>query len=198
MGSFIKYNKNLLHLDLSYCRLSRHVIHELGTPLRRAKALLCIHLSGNDIEEEKAYLKERIKCKTSSEQADGQHTQYSQEEGKERQLRNTASQYFLPAMQSPRESLLVEGLQLKNIMKKKKVRASLDPVETFDSGKLIFSRVLGHFTDLPGSGQWVDAPQCWICEKWIYSFIFWSQSIGYALSLDVPDTQPLSVPEGSH
>lgn len=47
LGRFIKYNKNLLHLDLSYTRLDEETLTKIGIFLRRAKSLLSIHLSGN-------------------------------------------------------------------------------------------------------------------------------------------------------
>jgi hypothetical protein len=36
-----------LHLDLTSTSLSRYVIREVGTSLRRAASLLVLHLSGN-------------------------------------------------------------------------------------------------------------------------------------------------------
>ncbi len=47
LSRFIKYNKHLIHLDLSYTRLDEMMITALGTALRRAKSLIAIHLSGN-------------------------------------------------------------------------------------------------------------------------------------------------------
>jgi hypothetical protein len=44
---FIKYNKHLIHLDLSYTRLDEMMILALGTALRRAKSLVAVHLTGN-------------------------------------------------------------------------------------------------------------------------------------------------------
>ena len=47
LSRFIKYNKHLIHLDLSYTRLDEMMITALGTALRRAKSLIAVHLSGN-------------------------------------------------------------------------------------------------------------------------------------------------------
>ncbi len=44
---FIKYNKHLIHLDLSYTRLDDMMITLLGTSLRRAKSLVAVHFTGN-------------------------------------------------------------------------------------------------------------------------------------------------------
>lgn len=29
----------------------------------------------------------------------------------------------------------------------------------------MFSRILGH-DDIPGSGEWIESSECWICNKW--------------------------------
>lgn len=64
LSSFIKYNKNLLHLDLSSTGLCDDMLKCFGVALRRAKTLLSLHLSGNPgvTPQVKAYLKERAHC----------------------------------------------------------------------------------------------------------------------------------------
>ena len=47
IGSFLKHNKNLIHLDLTCTGLSEFIIRAVGTTLRRAASVLAIHLSGN-------------------------------------------------------------------------------------------------------------------------------------------------------
>lgn len=44
---FIKYNQNLLHLDLSNTGLTKRMLIEFGGALRKARSLICLHLSGN-------------------------------------------------------------------------------------------------------------------------------------------------------
>ena len=62
---FIKYNKNLLHLDLTQTGLNEKILWSFGTGLRRAKSLLSIHLTGNPGVSEglKDYLFQRVRCK---------------------------------------------------------------------------------------------------------------------------------------
>ena len=62
---FIKYNKHLIHLDLSHCGLDRFMIKQLGTALRRAKSLVAVHFTGNPgvCEEECEYLHRRVHCR---------------------------------------------------------------------------------------------------------------------------------------
>lgn len=44
---FIKYNQNLLHVDLSNTGLTKRMLIEFGGALRKARSLICLHLSGN-------------------------------------------------------------------------------------------------------------------------------------------------------
>ena len=58
IGKIIKQNKNMQHMDLSGTGLNSKIIYELGKCLRRARAVCCIHLSGNPgmSEENRLYL----------------------------------------------------------------------------------------------------------------------------------------------
>jgi len=44
---FIKYNKNLIHMDLSHTGLNEIAIKFIATSLRKARSLVSIHLCGN-------------------------------------------------------------------------------------------------------------------------------------------------------
>lgn len=72
LSKFVKYNRNLLHLDLSSTRLTDKEIKELGSSLRRAKSLVSIHFSGNPgvsmgVRE---FLFEKLRCRPSKEDLD--------------------------------------------------------------------------------------------------------------------------------
>ena len=50
---------------------------------------------------------------------------------------------------------------------------------------LVISRLIGHKDDMPGSGRWnffqqsiKETNDCWICDKQIYTLIFWNQLVG--------------------
>ena len=49
IGNIIKRNKNILHLDFTCCGLNEEIIIGIGNAMRKARSLLCIHLSGNDL-----------------------------------------------------------------------------------------------------------------------------------------------------
>jgi Ran GTPase-activating protein (RanGAP) involved in mRNA processing and transport len=47
LGHFVKHNKKLIHLNLSYMGMCEKSVNEFGPVLRRSKSLLSVHLSGN-------------------------------------------------------------------------------------------------------------------------------------------------------
>ena len=66
IGKMIKHNRAMQHMDLTSTGLSSFLVKEVGNALRKARALLCIHLSGNQGVADKgtkAWLVERIKCR---------------------------------------------------------------------------------------------------------------------------------------
>lgn len=64
LTKFIKYNKNLLHLDLTCTGLTDQMLRAIGTALRRARSILSLHLSGNPgiTPALKSFLYQRIRC----------------------------------------------------------------------------------------------------------------------------------------
>lgn len=62
--TFIKHNPKLLHLDLSHMGLSHLMLRELGPALRRAKAIISLHISGNPGVDKalRKYLHARVHC----------------------------------------------------------------------------------------------------------------------------------------
>jgi len=47
--------------------------------------------------------------------------------------------------------------------------------------RMIFTRILGHKMDMPGSGQWKlikdRHEECWICDQEVYGLIFWDEDM---------------------
>ena len=58
----------------------------------------------------------------------------------------------------------------------------MSDVKIADDRRCILQRVLGHKDDMPGSGQWrmitTLNDQCWVCQFWKYSLVFWNSDIG--------------------
>lgn len=78
-----------------------------------------------------------------------------------------------------------EQLNLKNMLKNKRAQDGRAAVENDASEMLIFTRYLGHKIEMPGSGQWRmiatqndEQERCWVCNKEIYTLVFWSRDFG--------------------
>lgn len=61
---FIKYNRNLVHFDLSHTGLSEQALRVIGASLKRGRSIVSLHMSGNPgvTQSLKDYLFERIRC----------------------------------------------------------------------------------------------------------------------------------------
>ena len=72
----------------------------------------------------------------------------------------------------------IEALQIKIMNASKKAEKTIDQSDGLTTKQLIFTRALGHKNDIPGLGQWrmvEDSSEgCWVCDKEIYSLIFWN------------------------
>ena len=47
IGKLIKHSRTMQHIDLTGTGLGTYVIKAIGNALRKSRALMCIHLSGN-------------------------------------------------------------------------------------------------------------------------------------------------------
>ena len=66
IGTIIKRNKNILHMDLTSCGLTEFILIGIGNAMRKARSLLAIHLSGNDLgvtDKSKQYIRDRVRCR---------------------------------------------------------------------------------------------------------------------------------------
>ena len=65
LKNFMKYNAQLVHLDLQMTGLQTQIIHEIGHYLTRATSLCSIHLCGNEgvTDESVEWIRKRIRAK---------------------------------------------------------------------------------------------------------------------------------------
>ena len=47
IGKIIKHSRVMQHIDLTGTGLGTYIIKEIGNSMRKSRALMCIHLSGN-------------------------------------------------------------------------------------------------------------------------------------------------------
>ena len=181
LGKIIKHSRTMIHMDLTGCGLSEGVVHEIGTCLRRSRSVLVIHLSGNPglSKENLEYLENRVKCRP--------------REDIERYTR--VSGFVKGVIQgSGAATNIINGIKVKierdsdfhQVHKK-------DPIEFSINDQLIFQRILGHKEEQRGTGQWYESSknsvackthyknECWICEKHVFSILFWSRAQAFKL-----------------
>ena len=54
---------------------------------------------------------------------------------------------------------------------------------------LNYTRILG-LPDLPHEEQWLESEDCWICEKWLYTVLFWNKKIGMKFYVSPQNSDP--------
>ncbi|CDW89852.1 UNKNOWN [Stylonychia lemnae] len=63
ISNFIKYNKNLLHIDLSNTGMTEDMLWNLGTAMRRSRSMVSMHLSGNPGSPRQEEIQEGVQLK---------------------------------------------------------------------------------------------------------------------------------------
>eukprot|EP00347_Sterkiella_histriomuscorum_P014450 403360819 len=155
LSNFIKYNKNLLHLDISNTGMTQPMLWSLGTALRRSRSLVSIHLSGNPgvTEQLKEYLHQRsprqqyieegVQLKQVFQQKKQQNTHFEQDNQAQSENKKLIIQRFL----GHKRDIKLSG----------QWQMLTDPLHD----------------------------HCWVCDKWTYSLIFWTTQYGYDQSVEV-------------
>ena len=165
-------------MDLTVTGLNQFLVKEIGNALRKARSLICIHLSGNqgiaDLET-KQWLVDRIKCRPNEDIE-----------------RFTRIRDKIMNLMKDQPANMLDGIKSR-ITREIDMRIKTDmnnPITPND--QLVFQRVLGHKNDMPGSGMWYESSNavacpphyknnCWICDGHVYSVIFWSKGMAYKL-----------------
>ena len=52
LSNFIRRNRNLQHLDISYCGLRKDEVYDVVKACKKSRSLMAVHLSGNMITDE--------------------------------------------------------------------------------------------------------------------------------------------------
>jgi hypothetical protein len=88
------------------------------------------------------------------------------------------------ARTKPKYEVLHEVMEFKEAVKgSKSLFESLDENHgSHDQDCLILSRVLGH-PEIPNSSHWKVSDQCWVCQKWKYTLIFFDQTTHQKLAI---------------
>ncbi len=140
--TFVARDKQLIHLDLSYSRLTDPQIVEIVSAMRKSESLLSLHLSGNGISDKgRKQAVEELKAET---------LKIGKGEDDIDQLGNAEAQ-------SMSKHQLEEKRGAKQVERLTKDEC------------LLFWRVRDHNeVFLASSGGWLCCNQCFICARWRY------------------------------
>jgi len=72
-----------------------------------------------------------------------------------------------------------ETIKIKQNMERKRIHSLVNEFadDQASDSRMIFTRILGHKIDMPGSGQWKmitdKREECWICDLEVSGLVFW-------------------------
>lgn len=181
LRALIKYNKRLMHLNLTNTGLTEYMIVQIGHSIRRAKSLNSVHLCSNpgSTTRVKEFLHKRVKCVPFEDQVKFQVSEIINDLTNQKTLKQLQQQ-----LESAREAegdrpVARETIKVKQNLERKRIYSLVNEFaeDAALESKLILTRVLGHRFDMPGSGQWrllkEKHEDCWVCEQDVYGLIFW-------------------------
>ena len=181
LSFLIKRNKRLQHVNLSNTGLTEYMIVAIGRNMRRAKSLLSIHLCQNKgaTPRVKEYLQSRIRCVPTTEKI-----KFSPSEIIDgMQMINTEmvlkKQLSTGKEEDGEKPIARETIKVKQNMERKRIFSLVNEFsdDTATDSKMIFTRILGHKEDMPGSGQWrliqERHEECWVCDQEVMGITFW-------------------------
>ncbi|CDW82841.1 UNKNOWN [Stylonychia lemnae] len=173
LTNMIRRNRNLLHLDISYCGLRKDEVLQIMVACKKSRSLLAVHISGNLINDDtkkkiRDYMRPRRRVKDLYDQINNPDDE--------------AETSDIPKATNSNIDLRA-AIQYK-LMRYQKQEAESVKQETAESNakkgipgeRLIFSRILGHF-EIPKSYKWQESTDCWLCEKYRYTVIVASKSL---------------------
>ena len=71
-----------------------------------------------------------------------------------------------------------ETIKIRQNMERKRIFSLVNEFadDTATDSRMIFTRILGHKKDMPGSGQWKlikdKNEECWVCDQEVYGLVF--------------------------
>ena len=142
IGKIIKHSRTMQHINLTSTGLGTYIIREIGVNMRKSRALMSIHLSGNPglTRQNMKIFTEGLKVRKDENidrfiRIDKIVKQAMKEENKQTQMMDA-----IKAKGSRGHDLTIN---------KTKKEPTMSP-----SDKLILQRFLGHAHEWPGSAQW--------------------------------------------
>eukprot|EP00347_Sterkiella_histriomuscorum_P021600 403333417 len=177
LSNFIRRNRNLQHLDISYCGLRKDEVLDVVKACKKSRSLLAVHLSGNIISDEtkkkiREYMRPRKRVKDIYDQINN-----PDEDVDKSDIPRQVSNFNIDLAAAIKEKL--SKYQKRDAENIKQDKGESNAMKGTPGERLIFSRILGHF-EIPKSYKWHESSECWICEKHRYTVIVASNSIAQA------------------
>ena len=140
LSRFIKYNPNVLHLNLEGTGLTQYVLKEIARALRKSRSLVGIHLSENSglTPEVKQYLFDRVHCKESQ----FKNIKTIDVQPFENRIRRTDPQ--------AKHKMLQDSIRLREIGGRKRHEMTKDIAGVHNAeGACVMTRINGHKGEIP-------------------------------------------------
>ena len=150
------------------------MIVKIAKAMRRAKALCSIHLDGNRgvTARLKDFMHSHIRCMANKAHKNFKIEEMISIQRTETEMEILQRQLTQNAEQVGEKPIARETIKIKQIFNRKRIHSLIndfaeDPDQ--ETAKLTCTRILGHKTDMPGSGQWKmindKSDECWICDQ---------------------------------
>ncbi|CDW71199.1 UNKNOWN [Stylonychia lemnae] len=170
--SFILQSLSLTHFNLSACGLQGQNALIVFSSLRKAKTLQSLHFSGNELDVKTAnQIREMLKSRY-LKLNEGNEGLYTNAEKDYNQLPNINNQDSNAKYQLSKE----ERQKKYDQQNKPSTDVHYEEKNIPNKDQYIFSRILGHL-EIQNAHKWVERDECWICNKWQYVLIIWSEGV---------------------
>lgn len=195
--NFIKFNTRLTHLNLSSVDLPDSLMMELLNFIKRSMSLHVVHLCGNTISEGSLAV---ISAKLKPVKIGGMKEMSKTKLQLIERINETVRPYFMEKYQKIYDSVKVKEMQIEWMSVQKPYEKEAVPITRNENKKLetgynttdpalksngftdyfrplILTKLLGH-PEITNSKHWKISNECWMCDKWRYTMIFWNTSLG--------------------
>ena len=154
----ITKNKKLLHLNLDGTNLSEEMLLLIAKAMRRAKALIGIHLSENPgtSEANSAVMMQLIHGRLCPQNSNA-HYRLKASDRAEKEVSIIQRQLREEAAKEGERTIASDSVKLKQVQERKRIfqKKDIRPANRLESEKTcVIFRQLGHKADIPLSAQW--------------------------------------------
>lgn len=160
---FIKYNQNLMHLNLSHTFMDKDMIYKVSEAMNKARSLQSLHLSGNPgiTDENINFIRKHIVCKDPRPAItiNFYDKLWQCSPSKDKALGHQMSVADIHKRHDDfdadhRKDHLQENLKIRQIKETVSINHCKSPLQDSESVQYELVRYLGHQFEMPTSAQW--------------------------------------------